>query len=467
MTHWTLRARLTLWSAFLFAAAVVLLGVLTVSLVRRHQIESLDAELVGEMRSFFHELGEHGPAGYTHAVLEIDKDTHVVLLDAAGKQIWASPELGGEVFGSARQGAQTIRGRRVLVSSENGYTVRLARDFRTVDATVADVRRAYLFSLPILLALIAAGVWLLVRSALRPVHEIASTAQKITAERLNERLDVPLRQDEIGQLTSVLNEMLDRLDRGFRQAVRFTADASHELKTPLALIGAGLEELLRRRDLAPDVVEALASLLEDNRRLSAVCQDLLVLARADAGRLALDRQAHDLRALVDAALDDAHILAEERSIRFDVVLPVQAFECVDARYFTQILLNLLSNAVKYNHANGIVRLGLSQDADYWVLSVSNTGPGIPSEYQPRLFERFFRADSSAAIPGHGLGLSLSRELARAHGGELWLKHSGTDWTTFCVKLPRNPASLPAPVTAPARENPASPVASSVPSLPRA
>ena len=276
----------------------------------------------------------------------------------------------------------------------------------------------------------------MVRSALRPVQEISASARHITAEHLDERLPLPTRRDELGQLTDVLNQMLERLERGHTQAVRFTADASHELKTPLALMAAGLEELLRRRDHAPEVVASLASLLEDNRRLAAVCQDLLVLARTDAGRLALDRQPHDLRALLEAAVEDARILGEDRAIAFDIALPAHAEEFVDARYFTRILLNLLSNAVKYNRDGGSVRVRLAAEKDEWVCTIENSGPGIAPEHREKLFARFFRADNSAAAPGHGLGLSLSRELACAHGGDLAFAGSDAEWTTFRLTLPR-------------------------------
>lgn len=450
MTHWTLRTRLTLGSAIFFAAAVALLGVFTVSLVRQQQIRTLDEELLGAARSVFHELYEHGPAGALHGNLVVDKGTRAVVLGPDGKTLWSSPELRGEDFAHAGPGGQTIGAWRVASTTENGYTVRLAHDFSGVEATVADVRRAYLLALPVLLLLVGGGAWWLVRSALRPVQEIGATARRITAEHLHERLPQPARRDELGQLTAVLNEMLERLERGHTQAVRFTADASHELKTPLALIAAGIEELLRRRDLPPDAVAALGSLLDDNRRLAAVCQDLLVLARADAGRLALDRQPHDLRALIEAAVGDARILGEDRSIAFELELPSHAEEFVDARYFTRILLNLLSNAVKYNRDRGTVRLHLTEEKDEWSIVISNTGPGIAPEHQVKLFERFFRADNSAAAPGHGLGLSLSRELARAHGGDLTLVASSPAWTTFCLTLPRTtfepdltPAAQPA------------------------
>ena len=436
MRDWTLRTRLALWSAVFFTGAVALLGAFTISLVRRHQIASLDAELAGETRTFFHELYEHGPAGVLHAAIEVDKDSRAVALGADGAVLWASPELKEEHFAGAGAGVQTIGPWRVVSTTENGYTVRLARGFEDVEATVADVRRAYLRALPLLLALVGGGAWWLVRSAMRPVQDIGEAARRITAEHLTERLPLPARRDELGLLTDALNRMLERLDRGFRQAVRFTADASHELKTPLALIATGLEELLRRRDLPPDVIAALGSLLEDSRRLAAVCQDLLVLARADAGRLALESQPHDLVPLIEAAVEDARILGAEDAIVFDIALPPRAEECVDARYCTQILLNLLSNAVTYNRPGGAVRLRLTAERDAWTLTVANTGAGLAPEHQARLFERFFRADNFANVPGHGLGLSLSRELARAHHGDLVLAESNTEWTTFRLTLPR-------------------------------
>lgn len=437
MRHWTLRTRLTLWSAICFAAAVTLLGVFTLALVRQHQVEGLDAELRGEMRSFFHELDEHGPAGAMQAAAGADKATRSLVLGPGGELLWASPDWKElPLAPETGPGVQTAGSWRVVSATENGYTVRVARGFQKVEATVADVRHAYFTALPLLLVLLGGGVWLLVRAALHPVQVISDTARRITTEHLDERLPTPARHDELGQLTGVLNQMLDRLDRGYHQAIRFTADASHELCTPLALMAAGLEQLLRRHDLPPGVTASLASLLEDHRRLTAVCQDLLLLARADAGCIVLERQPHDLRALLGAAVEDARILAAESAIRFDLTLPDHAEASVDARYFTRIALNLLSNAVKYNRPGGRIRIRLTAEAAAWVLEIANTGAGIAPEHQARLFDRFFRTDSAAAVPGHGLGLSLSRELARAHGGELVLRASDSEWTSFRLTLPR-------------------------------
>lgn len=436
MKHWSLRTRLALWSGLFFAAAVSLLGFATVTLVRKHQIESLDAELQADLRSVLHEIEEHGREGLSHALEKVDPESRFYIQAPDGSVVFASKELGGEKFPNLYMGVRTIGPWRVGANSMDGFVVRLARDFRRVEATVSDVRRSFLLALPALLVFVVGGAWWLVRSALDPVQDISETARRITTERLNQRLPTPVRQDEMGQLTGVLNDMLERLDRGHQQAVRFTADASHELKTPLALMAAGLEELLRRRDLPADAVTALGGLLEDNRRLAAICQDLLVLARADAGQLALDRRTHDLGQLLDAAVEDAQILAAPRGLSFDLIQPPgPCVEQVDERYVTRILLNLLSNAVKYNREGGRIRVELRELPERWVVEVANTGEAIDPAAAGRVFERFFRV-RDATSPGHGLGLSLSRELARAHGGELSLHSLEDGWTCFRFVLPK-------------------------------
>lgn len=444
MKNWSLRTRITLGSAVFFAAAVALLGFTTVTLVRKHQIESLDVELQAELRSVLHEIDEHGVAGVglTHALEKADPESRFYIQGPDGSTVFASPELGQEKFSGLVGGLRTFGKWRVAAGSLDGFVVRLARDFRQVDATVSNVRRAFVLTLPALLAFVGGTAWWLVRSALGPVQDISEAARRITAERLDQRLPTPLRQDEMGRLTDVLNEMLERIERGHQQAVRFTADASHELKTPLALMAAGLEELLRRSDHAPGVVPALGSLLEDNRRLSAICQDLLVLARADAGQLAIERRPADLAQLVEAAVEDARILAAPRDLEIELNRPAEACsEAVDERFVTRILLNLLSNAVKFSTAPGAVRVDLHTDRAHWLVDVANTGEPIPELDRSRVFERFYRSQDSN-VAGHGLGLSLSRELARAHGGDLLLLPAESGWIRFRLVLPRSAAIPP-------------------------
>ena len=163
---------------------------------------------------------------------------------------------------------------------------------------------------------------------------------------------------------------------------------------------------------------AIAALVEQTQRLSSITASLLLLARADAGRLRLDTAEHDLTTLTEACVEDARILAEGRSVRVECELPATATARVDTLTFSQIISNLLDNAVKYNRPGGEVRVSLKDLGSVWRMHVANTGPGIASEYKDRLFERFFRAEHSTEETGQGLGLSLALELAHAHGGDL-------------------------------------------------
>ena len=294
------------------------------------------------------------------------------------------------------------------------------------------------------------GYWL-ARKALQPVRAITFAAERISAEQLQQRLPVPATRDEIARLTVVLNATFDRLASSYQQAVRFSADASHELKTPLALISVTLESLLRRTDIPTDAQTEIFAVLDDTRHLATICQNLLLLSRADAGRLQLDCQPAELHALIEAALDDAQILAEPHCITLSSELPPTAPCALDSRYITQILLNLLDNGVKYNHHGGQMRVSLTLAPADFIIRIANTGDGITPEQAEHVFDRFYRADASHSDLGHGLGLSISRELARAHGGDLVLESSDAQWTIFRLTLSRDAGKMPGATQRPAHD----------------
>jgi signal transduction histidine kinase len=242
--------------------------------------------------------------------------------------------------------------------------------------------------------------------------------------------------DEIGRLTRVLNEMFNRLNESFRQTERFSADASHELKTPLTVLRNSIEDLLESPMLTETDREAVAGLLEQTRRLSAITESLLLLSRADTGRLQLDLTLVDVCEIVRACAEDAEILAEEGGISIQKNLPDSMVAGVDAGRLNQILWNLLDNAIKYNEHDGKIEIRAGTDPATKVvwIEIGNSGPGVSAALAPHLFERFFRSDPQGTAEGHGLGLSLSRELARAHGGDVTLQSSRGGWTVFRVTL---------------------------------
>lgn len=285
------------------------------------------------------------------------------------------------------------------------------------------------------LFLIAISGWILTGRAMRPVRALTAAAEGITARGLDQRLPVTRESKEFSRLSEVFNRMLDRLEKSFQQATRFSADAAHELKTPLAILQGQLEESLRDASDDPAHQQLCASLLEEVQRLKGIVRKLLLLSLADAGELRLHADEVDLRTLVDSAVEDAAILAPE--LKLELQAPPFASVSGDAALLSQVVQNLMGNAIKYNGAPGWIRLELEAKPDGCRLAVSNSGPSIPAEAQSRLFERFYRGDASRtrAVEGAGLGLSLSRELARAHGGELRLVRSDAEGTVFELELP--------------------------------
>jgi signal transduction histidine kinase len=219
-----------------------------------------------------------------------------------------------------------------------------------------------------------------------------------------------------------------------QRAARFSADASHQLKTPLAVLRAGLEELLTDGQLAPEMREEISTLIHQTYRLAQVVEDLLLLSRMDAGRLHLALEPIDLHALIDAWLDDLSAIPDGNLLEVQSDVSEPLFIRGEKRYTNLILQNLLENARKYNRPGGRVSVTAQLNGETVILRIVNTGQPIASSAREHIFERFHRGAVAENVPGHGLGLNLARELARLHGGDVWLASSDTDCTEFCVRF---------------------------------
>ena len=219
-----------------------------------------------------------------------------------------------------------------------------------------------------------------------------------------------------------------------QRSARFSADASHQLKTPVTVLRAGLEKLLRRENFPPEVYDELSALHHQTYRLTGVIDDLLLLSRMDAGRLQIDFNPVNLTQLVEEWLDDLSALPDPLGLEVKTHVPPALYIAGERRYTSLILQNLLENARKYNRPGGRIRCHRPTEDDWVYLTVGNTGPAIPVEMQPLIFERFSRGANGEKIAGHGLGLNLARELVRLHGGELRLVSSNAKWTEFEVRF---------------------------------
>jgi two-component system OmpR family sensor kinase len=292
-----------------------------------------------------------------------------------------------------------------------------------------------------LVAALLIGSWIAGR-ALEPIDRIITEVREITDGRsLHRRLAEPIVKDELGRLTATLNQMMARLERSFAALRRFTADASHELKTPLTVLRAGVERAITTPHLSRETLATLEETLQEINRMTELVDALLTLARADEGIAPLHREPTDLRAIVEETRETGELLAEQAGVMISVATPAEPVViAVDAQRVRQLLLNLLTNAVKYTPSGGSVSVELSQDNGRVTLAVRDSGIGIAAGDLPHIFDRFWRADSArtrtGGRPGAGLGLAISKWIAEAHGGQIDVTSRPGRGTTFTVTLPR-------------------------------
>ena len=288
-----------------------------------------------------------------------------------------------------------------------------------------------------IVALGLVGVWWLARQILTPVARIAGIAERISASNLAERIDEAGSKAELGRLTQVLNRMFGRLEAAFQRQARFTADASHELRTPTAVVLAQAELALAKERSPEEYQEALEACQRAARRMESLVEGLLTLARIDAGQGEARAEVVDLATVVEHAVALLQPMARQKQVTLTRDLqsvPVRG----DATRLGQVVANLLSNAVRYNRPQGQVRISLTTEAHQAVLSVEDTGIGISADDLPRISERFYRVDPARTgeSGGVGLGLAICQEIVRNYGGTIDVASVLGVGTTFLVRLPR-------------------------------
>ena len=284
------------------------------------------------------------------------------------------------------------------------------------------------------------GGWWLLRKALAPLHQLAAGAEQIQLHNLHRELPRTGNGDEVDRLTRTLNTTNARLHEAFNQIREFTLHASHELKTPLAVLHGEIEAALTDPANTPAQQEMFASQLDEVQRLAKIVEGLTLLARADTGQVALARDEVRLDLLVRDSLADAEILGHERKIKISLTWCDAVTLTGDRHRLRQLLLNLTDNAVKYNQPNGQVTLSLYRGAAEAALTISNTGKGISPAVLPRVFDRFYRGDESHSqeIEGCGLGLSIVQWIVKAHGGRIQITSTLGETTSVTINFPLAP-----------------------------
>jgi heavy metal sensor kinase len=312
----------------------------------------------------------------------------------------------------------------------------IARSTKQIDQALAGLVRTLVIAVPLALALAAAGGIFLARRALKPVDKIAQTAREIGESDLSQRINVNTK-DELGRLAATLNEMIGRLEKAFQRQKQFTSDASHELRTPLAVIEAESTLALEKERPSSDYQQSLEIISQESRQMSSLIDQLLTLARADAGKEQWNFTEVNLGKLISNLSTDVEVLCQEKGLSFQLGQPQDLVVKGDEARLRELFMNLLDNAIRYTPAQGIVSVSLRREGQMAVVAVTDTGVGIPAEDIPFIFERFYRVDKSRsrAEGGSGLGLAICRHIAEAHGGKIEVESQVGVGSTFSVWLP--------------------------------
>ncbi len=436
-----IRAKFALWSGLAMALALGALAGGTLFNLYRKQVREADENIAtetGELEGFL--------PGRRPEEIKWELDPHMgwTVFDEKGRMLRKDPII-------TEAAARPALGTREIISTgtpRGGWRVKaipagpdrtfvVGYEIVKVHSALTDIIVAYALSLPLVVLVVVIGVWWVTGRALAPFRELANAIEGVQSDGLDRRVVEPRAKDETQRLATSFNALLARLEKSFAQTRRFAADASHELRTPLTIMRGEVELILRQPDLSANTVGKLVSLQTEIARLDRITEQLLELARFDAGHVVLKRTELAYSELFGEVCEDAELLASAAGVKLEVKLEPGIRVQGDAHHLRRLFLNLLDNACKYNRPAGCVRCELRKEDGNAVLRVANTGPGIPVEMRERVFQRFFRADASRPnTRGHGLGLALCWEIVELHGGQLTLlATTAPGWTEFEVRLP--------------------------------
>jgi heavy metal sensor kinase len=463
----SLRARLTLWYTGLLTITLLLLGGVAYGLMVNSLSRSVDATLEKVSQVLSEQARRETAAFFPPEVAAMlrrllgfsPSDQYVEMLDPFGhrdprlsRPSAQTLHLSPQARNNAARGLETFE--TIHDEAFGPYPIRLLTQpvieaGRIVNLVqvgfplrhIYEARRHFVRTMalvfPVALLLAGGGGWLLAHRALAPVAQMTAATQRISAEHLAERLEESGTGDELDQLASTLNAMLERLDNAFHQIRQFSADASHELQTPLTILKGELEVALRSPRTVAAYQGLLHSALEEIDRIAVLVDGLMLLARADAGVLRMDHRPVELHQLVQEVYGQSKILADAKAINVHLGRLEPLVILGDYERLRRLLLNLADNAIKYTPPSGHVTLALRRQGDRAELQVTDTGIGLSPQEQTQIFQRFYRTSEARRFSavGSGLGLCIARSIVAAHGGTITLESAAGRGSTFTVCLP--------------------------------
>jgi heavy metal sensor kinase len=465
MSPRSIRFQLTAWYSTVLAISLAIFGIFTWFTVREILFRAVDTTLADRVEGVRHFMEEQIGALSVEEIRDEFKEHSVLgpggdlfqVCDAAGVWLYRSVplenhdvsiRLPGSLPSSGIVEDRNVGGTNLRFLSRSAsvlgkpYTIQVAAPTQELTEGLTAFKWALLLLTPVVLAAATVGgVWMS-RRALRPVDQITATARSIGERNLGDRLPVPNTNDELRRLSETLNQMLERIERAFLRVTQFTADASHELRTPIALIRTTSELALRKERSEPEYREALDEVHAESVRTTYLIEDLLTLARADAGKARVERTSIDLADVVVEVSEQAQKLAGEKDISLACDVPPKGLTISgDRGTLRRLFFVLLDNAVKYTPRGGHIDVSVCDEAQRAVVEVSDSGIGIHEEDLTHIFERFYRSDKSRSRDsgGAGLGLSIAKWIVESHDGDIRVTSQLERGSTFRVSLPRDHA----------------------------
>lgn len=464
----SIRIRLTLWYLLVFGILLILFCTFSYSLMSRILYHRLDASLYllvsDEVKEFQKELAEspahpdataselldRRPLEGIYTVFVLEK-RQVITNMPRGQMEAIRNELGRfhwdgikpRFFALAAFGEDGARGAAASFHLKGKtYQVLAVSSRHDIEEKLDVLQWVYFLFVPIALLLAGAGGVFQAKKSLDPVMAITEKARIISSTNLHTRLDVRTRNDELGKLASVFNEMLERIDESFKSLSTFVSDASHEMRTPVAIIKGESEIALSRDRDAEEYRESLATIHDEANRLATMLEDMLALARADAGQRRISAREFYLNDLAEECCRTIRESAEKKKITVALETGEDISMSGDEGMVRRLITNLLDNAVKYTPENGGISMNIALENKNVKIIVTDSGVGISEDDAVRVFERFYRVDKARphADGGSGLGLAIVKLIVEAHGGEIRLDSKPGSGSVFTVTLPQKQQS---------------------------
>ncbi|MEJ2739354.1 MAG: ATP-binding protein [Dehalococcoidia bacterium] len=370
-------------------------------------------------------------------------DEIIIQVITTGRMLFTTDTTEGEefrCFGTRLPPGQENSIPRTLPLEEKNRPVVLisGRPVEPIEESLAALVNIFMFAIPACLLIAGGGGVFLARRALKPVDIISRTAHEIEEGDLSRRIDIKTK-DELGRLAFTINQMIGRLEKSFARQKQFTSDASHELRAPLAIMQAESTLALQKERDAAAYRQSLETIAQEFDHMAATVDQLLSLARSDAAVEQLSPDEVNLADLLRSLISDVSVLCQDKGLSLEPDMNNDVIITGDKGKLKRLFLNIMDNAIRYTPRGGTILVSLSCEGQTALVTIRDSGTGIPEEHIPYIFDRFYRIDKarSRAEGGSGLGLSISRQIVEAHGGEISVKSQIGKGSTFTIKLPLN------------------------------